>query len=159
MQARQRTAGKYTTERQQEPKDSQENLTAGTLKPNEGRSPMRCFSNQNKKPKLKHTETLELPRNLQGWRGATACSHQVMSNKADAKQDGGQKKRKASWHVILDFTQQKQLKGSSGKMKHKIKRHELTIEPMIMYSIVTLRLVWGSPLHIYFLIRKDLKRD
>lgn len=86
---------------------------------------MRCCSKQSKKPKPKDTEVLELPTNLQGWRGATACSHSALSNKADAKQDGGQGKRKANGLVILDFTQQKQLKGSSGKMKHRIKCNEL----------------------------------
>lgn len=117
---------------------------------------MRCCSKQSKKPKLKDTEVLELPRNLQGWRRATACSHRALSNKADAKQDGAQEKRKANWHVILDFTQQKQLKGS-GKMKHSIRCNESTRESVTMHHIVTS--FSGSPLHIHFLTRKYFKKD
>ena len=129
------------------------------LKPVGGKRPVRCCSKQSKKPTLKDTEVLELPRNLQDWRGATACSHCALSNKADAKQDGGQPKRKANWHVILDFTQQKQLKGSSGKTKYRIKHHEFTREYVIMHHTVTLRCFSSSPLHICFLTRKDLKKN
>lgn len=128
------------------------------LKPIGGRRPARCCSKQSKKPTFKDTEVLELPRNLQGWRGATACSHRALSNKADAKQDRGQEKRKANWHIILDFTQQKQLKGS-GKMKHRIRCNESTRESVTMHHIITLRLFLASPLHIYFLTRKYFKKD
>lgn len=111
------------------------------VKPTRGRRPMRCCSKQSKKPKLKDPEVLELPRNLQGWRGATAWSHHALSNKAD----GGQEKRKANWHVILDFPQQKQLKGCSGKMKHRIKCNGLTRESVIKHRIIAPSLFSGSP--------------
>lgn len=75
----------------------------GILKPTGWRRCVRCCSKQSKKPKLKDTEEPELPGNLQGWRGATACSHHTLTKQMPSRMENRRKGKKTGTYSLISL--------------------------------------------------------